>query len=556
MMDIVTRDMAEQIGKMPTLRCTSGQEVSERQKKFAYKRTKIFYGYAQQSDLKIAMVDAADWFLFYGMLPMMIEPDFDDKMPRIRFENPMNSYPEFDIMGHCISYTKVYQESAGDLAAKYPQYANAILGGNDPRNQRRNQETMLSLVKYCDESQYMLYIPERSNLKIAWMANDLGHCPVVIAKRSQFDEEIRGSMDDVMWIQLAKSRLAMLNMEAIEKAIQGPLAIPKDVRKLPYGPDAVIQTDSPDKIRKVGLEFPPVAMQQMMNYTEDIMQGSRYPGSRAGKAPGSIVTGQGVEALEGGFDSQVMAAQAKIGYALQKALSLCARMDEKFWPKTKKNIRVMVDSTVYEETYTPEKDLGGNYQVDVTHGFGSGMDINRAAVLLLQLRGDKDIDRAFLLEQLPFDLDVAQMLQRKDVEILEDAALQAVASAAQGVGPMMLQGQDPSQVLQNIVKTSQLRQKGMSMTEAIAQAFKPPPAPPGQEQGQPGADQGPPGMGGPPGAPPGPGGPPGAPPGGGGGGANLIQLLAGLKSGGANQAGPPNPQMGATVKAQIPQAGP
>jgi hypothetical protein len=543
---VVIRDLAEQVGKMPTLTCTAAVNVSNLQKKFSIKRTKIAHKYAAASHLKIKLVEAADWLVTYGFVPFIVEPDFKHETPRLRPENPMNAYPEFDIMGKCTSYAKVHQEPANVLAARYPEYRNELFGSSDPRDHIRNAEQILSLVRYVDHEQMLVYVPERSNLVISQSVNPLGRCPVVIAQRAKFDEQTRGAMDDVMWIQLAKARMALFNMEAVEKAIQAPLAIPKDVRKLSFGPDAVIQTDTPQGVRRVGMEYPPQVEAMMQNYESDLMLGSRYPGTRAGASPGSIVTGQGVDALEGGFDAQTMNYQSLLGAAIQKALALCFRMDELLWKNAKKELRVMVNGSLFEETYTPSKDIAGIHEVEVTYGFAAGMDPNRALVFLLQMMSANLVDRDFVLQQMPFDLDTLQTLQRVDVEKLEDALKQGIFSMLTSMGVMVQQGQDPTQLLATVANIVESREKGKTLTESVQDAFKKQQAAQqAQQQAAQQQQQGPPGQ--PPGGPGG--GPgmlqqaemggnplqPGAAPGqqAPGGRGDLLQMLAGLSSSGA-----------------------
>lgn len=484
--DIVIRDLSEQIGKVPTLTCTAAVNVSNLQKRFSMKRTKIAHKYAAVSNLPIKLVEAADWLISYGFVPAIVEPDFENESPRIRFENPMNGYPEMDIMGNCLSYAKVHQEPAQVLAAKYPHLVNQIYGSNDPRDHIRAAEQILSLVRYVDADQFLVYIPERSNLVVHQAPNPLGHCPVVIAQRAKFDEQTRGAMDDVMWVQLAKARLALFNMEAVEKAVQAPVVIPKDVRKLSFGPDAVIQTDTPQGVQKMQMHFPPEAEMQMQTYEQDLMLGSRYPGTRAGASPGSIVTGQGVNALEGGFDAQTMTYQMLLGYCLKRALSLCFKLDEILWKSAKKELRVMVNGSLFEETYVPSKDIAGIHEVEVTYGFAAGMDPNRALVFLLQMMSANLVDRDFVLQQMPFDLDTLQTLQRVDVEKLEDALKQGIFSMLTSMGVMVQQGQDPTQLLTGVAKIIDARQKGKTLTESVLASFKQPATQQGPQAQQPG----------------------------------------------------------------------
>lgn len=483
--DVVARDMAEQVGKMPTLTCVAAVNVSNLQKKFSIKRTKIAHKYADVSKLRVKLPEAADWLVTYGFVPFIVEPDFDKHTPRVRAEHPMNAYVETDIMGNVTAYAKIYQEPCGVLAAKYPHLAVQILGSPDPRQQMRNQEQILHLVKYMDDDQSLMYIPERANLVIGSMPNVLGVCPVVVATRAKYDEEVRGALDDVMWVQLAKARMALFIQEGVEKVVTAPTAIPKDVRKLSFGPDAVIQTDHPEQIKKVAIEFPPVAGAQMQAYDQDLMMGARYPGTRAGASPGSIVTGQGVNALEGGFDSQTMNYQNLLGYALKRAISLCFKLDEVLWKNQKKELRVSVNGSMFEETYVPSKDIAGIHEVEVTYGFAAGMDPNRALVFLLQMMSAGLADRDFVLQQMPFDLDSLQTLQRVDIEKMDDALKQGIFSMATSMGVMIEQGMDPSQTLQSIASIIAAREKGVPLHKAVLDAFKPP-APQASPQGPPG----------------------------------------------------------------------
>jgi hypothetical protein len=239
--------------------------------------------------------------------------------------------------------------------------------------------------------------------------------------------------------------------------------------------------------------------------------------------------------------------QTLLGFALKKAIGLCFRMDEILWKSATKELRVMVNGSLFEETYKPSKDIAGIHEVEVTYGFAAGMDPNRALVFLLQMMSANLVDRDFVLQQMPFDLDTLQTLQRVDVEKLEDSLKQGIFSMMSAIGVMSQQGQDPAQLIQQVAKIIDQREKGKTLTESVLIAFKPPPAQPGpQDQtgnelpSGPGGGQPVPGQGGPPGPPQAPGGAPGgAGPGG------LMQMLAGLSGGG-------QPNMQANIKQQQP----
>jgi hypothetical protein len=552
-LDTSARQLAENLAPLPSINCAPGVVSSERQKKFVAKKTKIAYSYVIDSNLKAKMPTGCDWYLTYGAMPIVVEPDFENGRPRLRIDSPMKHYAQYDLGGKVISYTRVWRESARQLAAKFPEYRDAILGGDRPFGQQVTGDTELELVKYCDKDSYVLYMPERKNLVLMDTPNHFGKVPVAIGRKPSWDDQDRGQYDDVIWPMLARNRMAMLGLQATQQTVRAPLAIPTDVQKIPFGDDAVIRTNSPEKIRRVGTDMPQAAWQQDALLSAEVMKGTRTPASATGDVQASIITGRGVDALNGGYDIQVATGQLIIGDALERALELAFEMDEKFWPDSKKSISGVINGTPFEETYTPEKDIKGNYRVSVSYGFAAGMNPNQALIFMLQLRGDQLVSRDFVQRQLPMDLDVATLQAEVDKEQTTDALKQGVFALLSSIGIMAQQGMDPTMLLTNAAKLIDLRER-MPMHEAILTAFQPEPqpAPPTSAPGAPGAPGGP-GEGQGPGVPfgvnPTTGAPGGFAPGqaqmGPGGKPDVMSLLAGLSSSGA-------PQASASVKRSVP----
>lgn len=412
-------------------------------------------------------------------MPFVVEADFEHRCPRIILDDPMGVYYTLNLKGDTTYYAKVWREDTMGLAAKFPLHADVILGKNEPWG--GGDRAQLEVIRYIDKDVQVLYLPERSNHVLSEVPNRLGKVPVYIAERPGLDGEKRGQFDDVIWVQLARARMALLGLEAVEKSVGAPLAVPQDVQQMTFGGDSIIRSSQPDKIRRVGVELPQGAFAESQMLEADMRAGARYPEGRSGQIDASVVTGRGVQELMGGFDSQVKTAQLVLGHALSRALSICFEMDEKFWPGRKKMIRGVANGAHFEESYTPSKDIAGNYTVDVTYGFAAGMDPNRALVFLLQLRGDKLVPRDFVQRQLPMDVDVVQLQQQVDNEETTDALKQGVYSMLASMGIMAQQGMDPTELLRKTAKIIQDREKGTPFHEAVLDAFAPPPPkqPPG-----------------------------------------------------------------------------
>lgn len=546
LIDISARFTAEQIGTIPTVSCTSGVMVSDLQKRYAQRRTLIVHHYMAESRLKQQLVAAADWYDTYGFVPLLVEPHMGDAQqppgPRLRYENPMGVYYDLDAYGTTRCYIKVYEEDVAVLAAQFPHLTNALIeDASDLTNGRRTE-----MVFYMDTDQSTIFLPERNNLVISSIPNPFGRVPVFIAERAKFDRETHGSYDDVVWIQLARAKFAMLGLEAAEKSINAPLAIPADVQKISIGPDAVIRTNNPQFVRRVGMEMSPAAFQIGELLNDEAMVGARFPEGAAGKSPGSVVTGAGMDSLMGTVDTKVRVSQDNLGAALKMALSLALEMDQRFWPRLQRFLRVQVNGATFEETYSPAKDIKSVYQVDVSYGMAAGMDPNRAIVFLLQARGDKLISRDFALRQLPFDINVDQEMERVDTEELNDALKQGLFSMLGALGVMAQNGADPQDLVKKAAMVIKEREKGTPLADAVMKAFAPPPTPPGSEQpgASPDGQQAPPGAppapGAAPGGPPPPGGPPGGaqpPQGAGPGGMGVMQMLSALSGRGQATSG-------------------
>jgi len=471
--DVAARDLAEAMAPLPSFNCAATNMVSDSARKAADTRTRIVNHYISASELQIQMYTGADWFNTYGMLPGMVEMDYETNNPRIRLLNPFGTYPEIDRFGRTVSLTQVMASDAETLAMQYPEFYDQIM----PKNVYSPGSPYVSLVRYHDKDQDLIFIPERKNLVLSNVPNPIGKCMAYVAMRSSIDGEARGQFDDVLSVQLARARFAVLQIQAAEKSIQAPIAIPQDVQELALGPDAIMRSANPQGIRRVPLELPPGVFQESGVLERELRLGSRYPEVRSGNIDASIVTGRGVQALQAGFDTQIKSAQAQFARMFTDLASLCFEVDEKIFGNMTKEIKGVDDGTPFNMKYIPSKQIDGNYGVDVRYGIMSGMDPNRAIIALLQMRSDKLVSRDYVRREIPMELNVTQEEQRVDIEEMRDSLRVAVAQYAQAIPALAAQGQDPSQIITRIAEVIQGRQKGLQLETIIGKAFAPEPAP-------------------------------------------------------------------------------
>jgi hypothetical protein len=139
-----------------------------------------------------------------------------------------------------------------------------------------------------------------------------------------------------------------------------------------------------------------------------------------------------------------------------------------------------------------------------------------------------------LRRNLPISLNAGEEERAIDIEEMRDSLKASVSQMAAAIPQMVMQGQDPMKIVEKMASVITDRKKGIPLEDAVANAFKPEPAPetPAPQPGMPEQPAGPEMGGG-----PAPQLPQGRPP--------MQELLAGLTGGG-------NPNLAARVTRQIP----
>ena len=471
MIDIAARDMAEKVAPLPSFNCSSPTMLSEAARKRATLRTQIAVSYITNSNLQVQMYDGADKYITYGFLPLRVELDYETSMPFIRVLDPMSSYPEIDRFGRVRAFFQRALVHRDDFLVQYPEHRHFVdthsIGGNP----------MLEVIFYHDHEQDAVLLAGSSAMMIDSTPNPVGKCLVRVAKRPGVTDVPRGQFDDVMFVQLAKARFALLALQAAHESVNAPLVVPSDVPDIPIGPGATIRTNNPAGVTRVPITLPTEAFAEQAQLDREMQLGARFPEARTGQMDASVITGKGVTALMDGYDSQIRAHQAVFAATLQEIVSLCFEVDEKVFPSVTKDLRGSANGTPYQITYTPKSAINGDYTVDVAYGLMAGLDPNRWLVFALQARAEKLFSRDLMRREMPIDIDAEEESRKVDLEDLEESAKAAIQGYASAIPQLAASGQDPSGAVQALGKVIELRRKGKSISEAVEAVFAPPPPP-------------------------------------------------------------------------------
>ena len=481
MIDIVAKDLSEQVGVLPTISASGDSALDESARTKADKRTKIANYYLAKSRMSSEIIRAADQLITFGFVPLRVEPNFKDGCPHITVEYSMGSYWDQDRFGEINVFANSFRRKVGDIAAKFPEAADKI------RSSMRDDDSYITVVRWTTPNEIVMFT--ENDVVLTRQENLMGTIPVALAKRPTFDGGVSGQFDDVLPVYAAKARLALLMLEATQKSVEAPLAIPQDVTQLNVGPDSVIRSNTPEKIRRVSLDVPPYSFAENNILSDELKYGTRFPESRAGQSDGSVVTGQGVKALQAAFDQQVKVSQAILGEALGDAISLAMQCDETYFANRQNQVSGKVNGVPFSLKYRPSSDIQGNYGVNVDYGLLAGLDPNRALVFALQARGDKLISRSFTRRHLPIQINPSEEERAVDMEDMRDSLKQSIQALASAIPALATQGQDPMKVVNSLATVIDERKKGTPIEVAVKEAFQPPKTEQQEKQQQPQQEQ-------------------------------------------------------------------
>lgn len=497
------QDAAFQIGVLPTLRAAGDSTLNESKRSRSDKLTRIIGYLTYASNLGTSMAYAAMQYQVYGFVPLRTEPNFDDRRAHVGIDSCLGTYYEKNRFDVVTSYTRVSRMRVSELCALFPDLQDRILRASDWFGPTGSQtDEVLDVVRWMDSDATVMYLPKRDNLVLEVVENRLDRVPVRIADQRTMDGEQRGEMDDALWVYAAKARLALLTLEAATKAVEAPIVVPTDMEQFEFGPDAIIRTNNPAGVRRVELSVPQGSMFELSQLDNELKLATHYPDVRAGQTDASVVTGRGVQALMGGFDQRVKAAQVQLGSTLADALGDALEMEKAYFGSTAKKVYASVNGTAYELSYTPDSDIYSTH-VSAEYGVMAGLDPNRALVWSLQALGAGLVSETFVRHNLPVNINPGEEEKLIDVEGLRKATMVAVQGYAQSIPQMAATGGDPMAVITALTEIIDARKKGTPIEEAAAKAFAPkPPTPEEEAAAQQSADMAGPAIPGMPGAPP------------------------------------------------------
>jgi hypothetical protein len=107
----------------------------------------------------------------------------------------------------------------------------------------------------------------------------------------------------------------------------------------------------------------------------------------------------------------------------------------------------------------------------------AGLNPAQGLIFMLQALGGGLISKDLAMRELPFSVNVTQELEKIEVESMRQALLGSLTAYTQAIPAMATQGGDASAIVKQIAEVIRMRQRGMTLEDAIQEVFTPAPAP-------------------------------------------------------------------------------
>ena len=475
--EVMVAHASAALSPLPIISCQSVTATSDAARDFADKRSKIANHYLKRSRVQAQMSTAAAQFYAYGMIVTSVEPDFDEKFPDVLMEHTTGFYPLWDRKGNTVAMARVFTRTAQELSAEFPDWAGDIARAYG-RGAILPPDHRVEVIKYVDAHRVCVYLSDKPEITLVDNENPVGQCTYVATLRPGIDKEIRGKFDDLIWVQLALHAMQTYTLSAAAQAVNAPFAAPLDTTDIEIGPGAVIRSNSPSEIRRVGMEVPQGAWIAQESLKNELEYGAIVPEALGGSIDASVVTGKGVQQLMAGYSQQIAMAQETLVGHFEQVVQLCFKVDETFWPEDSKAISGHAEGTPYKLTYRAGRDIAGDHTVEVQYGGIAGLDPNRGLVFLLQGLGAGLVSNDYVRRHLPSDINPADEESKIIIEQIRNSLVQGLSAYIQSIPQMEANGQDPSTILVRSATLVKELGKGRKIEDVLKELFpEPAPAP-------------------------------------------------------------------------------
>jgi hypothetical protein len=444
--------LAQKLGTLPEARVSPPVDTdNERPRKRAEKRERIVTAYDDYDRMELQLPQVGRWLPGYGFavwtISSQVSPD-GYVYPCAQLRDPYDAYPgEWGVRQQPEELAICRRIPPKEAQRLYPEYSaqiEKVAGGRSTYHSGyvlgsgtgwANQTGRgLEVVEYYDEDGTHILIPEL-NARVDHYPNIISSPPFVVAKRFAFNHLI-GQYDHAFGPMAAHAKLSVLYVTAMQDNVFAPTNIAGDMDgQYKMGRKAVNRLAPNTKVDRPISNITYQAFEGLGNLERIIRNLIRYPVQDDGNSPLNFATGAGLEELQSGVSAEIAEYQKVFRYALQDLDAKRLEYDERVSPSTRKPLPGYKEGVPHVETYTPSKDIAGDYRTRREYGFMSGFDEPQKIVAGLQLIQGKLVDRRTVREKMS-GLDELSLIEgRVQEDDAREYLMQGLAFAAQNGDP-------------------------------------------------------------------------------------------------------------------------
>ncbi len=426
--------LAQQVGRIPTLKMPLGAKDSAKARQAAEKRERIVEGWDHMSKLKAHYPQIGRWLPGYGFFVWTITERHDPlagaSYPVAQLRDPYDCYPGwFGPDQQPTELAVVRTVPLGALKQVYPDvdwssiepklqqnHQNAVRAGRKRSIAWEGDQNGIEVAEYWCEVGTFLSIPE-VQVTLDMAPNPLGTGPAfVVGKRFSFDKLV-SQWHHVVGLMAMMAKLNILGLIAAEDEVFAPTVISGELRgnEWEVGRNAVNELEHGSSATRLtgGANNLQILFQQIDRIERHLRVGSQYDvGQDAEVRRSGFITGAGQRELQGAMNANVSEYQQIIAGATEMLDSKRMEWDETLHRAASKKVYVLAGGNEVAESYVPARDIKGNYRSRRIYGMMASWDENSKIVSGLQLIQGDILSPLDVQENLDGIDDVAKVNER------------------------------------------------------------------------------------------------------------------------------------------------
>lgn len=308
--------------------------------------------------------------------------------------------------------------------------------------------------------------------------------PVAFAQLDSFDGEFRGMFDQISGSLNTKNRIVKLMLDYTDRLVYAPLTSKGLLNpEVAFSPTAHYRLDPNTPDSMIGRLQPAGSSPQLYNILEYLDREQRggvtYPAARQGDVSQSIASASFVASTQGALTSTVRNIQRLLGTMRRQVHSISFRLEEQELDESKPLWRPVGK----KKTYSPMRDIGGQYDCMIAYGAGAGLDRLNADVRILQHLGAGLISKETAREQIDYLFADGEETKRIQAEMAGDALAQKFLTEAPWdlvAKVYSIMAKTGSPLTEAVTQVMEAQQAETAPTQAPAQPGTPGPTPEGE----------------------------------------------------------------------------